>query len=74
MVPDIFCLSWGYTMKGKNLWYGVLGILPAYGAYNSSQLYGDLWNGLIAGLILAAILYAGGEAVLFVARKLRRGH
>ncbi len=56
----------------KHVWYTVIGLLPAYGAYNGSQLYGDLWSGLIDGLILAAILYGVGEALFLVARKIRR--
>jgi hypothetical protein len=50
----------------------VIGLLPAYGAYNGNQLYGDLWSGLIEGLIVAAILYAVGETVFLVAKKIRR--
>lgn len=51
-------------MNARQVWYAVLGILPAYSAYNGSKLYGDLWKGLIAGLFLAAILYALGEVML----------
>ncbi len=56
----------------KQVWYVVIGLLPAYGAYNGNQLYGDLWSGLIEGLIVAAILYAVGETVFLVAKKIRR--
>nr|MBI3611908.1 hypothetical protein [Nitrospirota bacterium] len=54
------------------MWYVVLGILPIYGAYNSSRSFGEPWSGLAAGLILAAVLYGLGESVLFLVRKFKQ--
>ena len=57
--------------KLKKVWYGVIGILPVYGAYSGFQ-NNDLLVGLLAGLILAGILYAITWVILFVVRRTRR--
>ena len=63
-------------MTLKKVWYAVLGILPVYGAYNTANRIGgyccDVWDGLLAGIILAVILFVVGEGAFFVVRKIQR--
>jgi hypothetical protein len=55
----------------KAAWYGVIAVAPLYSAYQGLQS-GDLWTGLIGGLIVAGVLLAMTQAVAFALRKLRR--
>lgn len=59
-------------MKAKQVWYTILAILPVYGAYNSVRSFDEPWSGLIAGVIVAGILFGLSEGVLFLARKFQK--
>ena len=56
-------------MTKKNVWYVVLGILPAYGANNSLQQFGEPWSGLAAGVVVAGILIGITKGIQFLMRK-----
>jgi hypothetical protein len=67
----------------KNLWYGLLAVLPPYGFYNGANQYGYVdgvyqklpfsfangMYGLLAGVLIAGILY--GLTRLFVSIRAR---
>ena len=59
-----------FNNLGKT-WRLVIGIVPAYGAYQSMEAGDGIWTGLIAGLILAAFLYGITWVVSFVIRKIK---
>ena len=53
------------------IWRLVIGIMPAYGAYQSMQSGKGIWVGLIAGLIVAGIFYAITWMISFILRKIK---
>jgi hypothetical protein len=57
-------------MSKKNWWYAFLGILPAYGANNSLQQFGEPWSGLAAGAIVAALLFGIIKGIQLLVRKI----
>lgn len=56
-------------MAKKNWWYVFLGIIPAYGANNSLQQFGEPWSGLAAGVIVAGILLGITKGIQFLIGK-----
>jgi hypothetical protein len=56
-------------MMKKNWWYVFFGIIPAYGANNSLQQFGEPWSGLAAGVIVAGILLGITKGIQFLIRK-----